>query len=263
MDNKTKEDVNLLEADVVLEASGWDKLEIPSNVNYAITGHESQILTVKLAAGETVVGEPGSMMYLTSGIKQYATYEGFWKRCCAGESCFVLNFTNTGTGTGSGGAAYGAMAPNFPTAKIVPIDLSSPHVNGKLITQQGSYMASLGDVNIGVSTDFNCMRCCCAGLGLVRAKLEGSGTVFLAGTGTIVQKVLGPGEVIIVDTNCVMAFADSCKLDIRRAGGVVGMIGGGEGIFSTTLTGPGLVVIQSMNEVNFRAALAADKMYRR
>jgi uncharacterized protein (AIM24 family) len=60
-----------------------------------------------------------------------------------------------------------------------------------------------------------------------------------------------------------MAYADSCTLDLKRSGGVLGIIGGGEGFFSTTLTGPGLVIVQSMNQNVFREALAATKMYRR
>jgi len=57
----------------------------------------------------------------------------------------------------------------------------------------------------------------------------------------VVQKVLQAGETetVVVDTNCVMAFAASCKLQVRRAGGIMGMVGGGEGIFNTTLTSPG------------------------
>jgi uncharacterized protein (AIM24 family) len=85
----------------------------------------------------------------------------------------------------------------------------------------------------------------------------------IAASGTIIQKVLVEGETIIIDSNCVLAFAQSCKLDIRRAGGIGGMIGGGEGIFNTTLTGPGLVLVQSMNELTFRDALAANKLYTR
>jgi uncharacterized protein (AIM24 family) len=60
-----------------------------------------------------------------------------------------------------------------------------------------------------------------------------------------------------------MAFGGQCKLDLRRTGGIVGMFGGGEGIFNTTLTGPGLVIVQSMNETVFRQALVANKIYRR
>lgn len=87
--------------------------------------------------------------------------------------------------------------------------------------------------------------------------------VFLASTGTIVQKVLAEGETIIVDTNCVLAFAQSCKMDLKRAGNVVGMVGGGEGIFNTTITGPGLVIVQSMNQLVFLQSLVAQKIYRR
>jgi uncharacterized protein (AIM24 family) len=106
-------------------------------------------------------------------------------------------------------------------------------------------------------------RCCCAGFGLVRQKIKGTGTVFLESTGTIVQKVLQAGETVLVDTECVLAFASSCKLDIRRTGGILGILGGGEGIFNTTLTGPGLVVMVSMNQTVFREALVAKKLYRR
>jgi len=122
-------------------------------------------------------------------------------------------------------------------------------------------MASYGDVQVGrFSRLQSCCRCCCGGLGMVRQKLEGTGAVFFGDTGTMVQKVLQAGETVVVDTNCVMAFAASFKLQVRRAGGIMGMVGGGEGIFNTTLTGPGLVVMQSMNELMFRQALVASAM---
>ena len=230
------------------------------SLQYAITGNESQVVTVSLGTGEAVQGEPGAMMYLSEGMTQDVSYEGCFARCCSGESCFVMNFTNDGS---TGNLGFVAMTPNFPTAKVVPVDLSSPDVNGSLICQQGAFMASYGDVLVTMSTDCNLARCCCAGTGLVRQNLKGAGTAFLAATGTIVQKVLAPGEVIILDTNCVLAFAESCTLDIRRTGGILGMVGGGEGIFNTHLAGPGLVLVQSMNEVVFREALVANKLYRR
>jgi uncharacterized protein (AIM24 family) len=78
-----------------------------------------------------------------------------------------MNFTHTGERPGKG---FVALTPNFPMAKVVPVDLSSPAVNGVLIAQQGAFMASVGDVNIGISLDCNLLRCCCAGTGLVRRK---------------------------------------------------------------------------------------------
>jgi uncharacterized protein (AIM24 family) len=198
------------------------------------------------------------MMYLTSGMKQSVSCDGCCARCMSGEDCWVMHFTNHAAEPG-----YVALTSNFPTSKVVPVDLSSEHVGGSLICQQGSYMASHGDVQVGISCDCNFIRCCCGGMGMVRQKVHGSGTVFVASTGTIVQKVLQAGEVILVDTNCILAFAESVTLDLRRAAGIVGMMGGGEGIFNTTLTGPGLVIVQSMNPTVFKGALAAVKLYRR
>lgn len=208
--------------EAALHYAGWDHLNVakPGNgTNFAITGKESQIVTVQLDVGDSCQGEAGSMMFLSKGMTQTVTCEGFLERCCAGEDCWVVNFTNSGSN--GGGKGYVALTPNFPTAKVVPVDLSSPDVGGRLIAQQGAFMASYGDVRIGISLDCNLVRCCCAGLGLVRQKLEGSGTAFLGATGTIVQKVLRQGETILVDTNCIMAFAETCKLDIRKAGGIL------------------------------------------
>lgn len=82
-------------------------------------------------------------------------------RCCGGESCCVLNFTNNDR---DGKAQYAALVTNEPLAKIVPIDMSSKEVSGSLIVQQGAYMASYGDVRIGFSCDCNFVRCCCGGM---------------------------------------------------------------------------------------------------
>ena len=60
-----------------------------------------------------------------------------------------------------------------------------------------------------------------------------------------------------------MAYADTCTLDLKRTGGVLGIVGSGEGFFNTTLKGPGLVIVQSMNETVFREAMTANKLYRR
>jgi len=143
--------------------SGWDFVDIPKpeQTFYAITGTESQVLTVRLNGGETIRGEPGSMLYLTDGMKQtvscdqcwnrYVEIAGLtspipglslisassllllpfmhyvlWIRCCTGEDCCTVNFVNDA----SSSPAYASLTPSFPTAKVVPIDLSSPNVGG-------------------------------------------------------------------------------------------------------------------------------------
>ncbi len=99
----------------------------------------AQVVTVALQPGEKCQGEPGSMMYLSPQVEMLASYEGCWDRCCGGESCFVLNYTNQSNNE----RGYAALVPSDPLAKVVPIDLSSPDVGGCLIVQQGEILLSV------------------------------------------------------------------------------------------------------------------------
>jgi uncharacterized protein (AIM24 family) len=69
--------------------------------------------------------------------------------------------------------------------------------------QQGAWMASIGKVNLSYGTQCNPCRCCCAGQGMVAASVSGDGTVFLEGHGTVMTKLLGAGEKIVVDQESV------------------------------------------------------------
>jgi len=248
------------EENVVLEVTGWDKAYIPpaEESKYAISGKVSQVITFSVDNGESIQSEPGTMMYMSNGMKPRVSYEGCWSRVCSGECCYAVNYDNSSDEE----KAFLALTPNFPTAKVVPVELKSKDIGGELVASLGAYMASSGEVHVGTSCDCSCTAIF-SGTGFIRQTLEGTGTVFLAATGTIVQKVLEDDEVILVDGNCILAFAKSVDIDIRRAGSLVGMVGGGEGIFNTVLTGPGLVLIQSMDNNTFLQAMQANKMYRR
>eukprot|EP00532_Pseudo-nitzschia_australis_P005270 CAMPEP_0168202254 /NCGR_PEP_ID=MMETSP0139_2-20121125/24170_1 /TAXON_ID=44445 /ORGANISM="Pseudo-nitzschia australis, Strain 10249 10 AB" /LENGTH=350 /DNA_ID=CAMNT_0008127921 /DNA_START=146 /DNA_END=1198 /DNA_ORIENTATION=+ len=254
----------------ILEASGWNQSHkktgvrtasngIGGNFRYAITGSESQIVTVEVPPGQSCQGEPGTMMYLSSAVHMKIGCASNWiGRCCGGEDCCFLNFTNHTDQIG-----YAALTTNEPLAKVIPVDLTSPEVGNTLIVQQGTYMASYGEVKVDFDCDCNLVRCCCGGMGLVRQKLTGTGTAFLGATGTIVQKVLKEGEVMLVDTECILAYSESCTFDQKLNGGIVSWIGSGEGLFNTTLKGPGLAIVQSMSMKILLESLAADKIYRR
>ncbi len=94
------------------------------------------------------------------------------------------------------------------------------------------------------------------GEGLVLQKYSGEGTVFIHACGDFIIKDLEPGEVLKVDTGSVVGFDASVGYDITRAGGIKTSLFGGEGIFLTTLTGPGKIIIQSLSINNLAAALA-------
>lgn len=83
--------------------------------------------------------------------------------------------------------------------------------------------------------------CCCAGFGACRQKIKGTdgSLVFLSAGGTVVYRKLEPGEQIIVDSRSVVAIEESVQLDIISNGRLCTYCFGGEGCFSTKLTGPG------------------------
>lgn len=104
------------------------------------------------------------------------------------------------------------LSPNFP-AKVVPVDLASN--SGGIIAKSGSFMASLGNVDVSYSCDTDCWRALCGGMGCVRQKLSGSGLTYLAAGGTILQKNLAQGESILVDTKSVLGWSDTVTFDIK------------------------------------------------
>jgi uncharacterized protein (AIM24 family) len=57
---------------------------------------------------------------------------------------------------------------------------------------------------------------------------------------------LTAGEVLRVDTGCLVALQPAVRYDIEFVGGVKSALFGGEGLFFATLTGPGRVWLQSL-----------------
>ena len=49
-----------------------------------------------------------------------------------------------------------------------------------------------------------------------------------------------------MDTGCLVAFTQGIEYDIQQAGNLKSMFFGGEGLFLATLSGTGLVVLQSL-----------------
>jgi uncharacterized protein (TIGR00266 family) len=168
------------------------------------------------------------------------------KRMCGGESFFLNTFRNE-----SAGPACVAINPNFPS-KVIPIDLSK---SGPIHAHPGLYIAHLGDVNITYKFVRNPLAGCFGGSGFLLLKLTGTGTVFMSGGGQIMEKILAPGEVLLADTQAIVAFAGTVEYNVRTVGGCLTCCCGGEGLFNTQLTGPGLVVLQSMSLDKLRKAI--------
>lgn len=92
--------------------------------------------------------------------------------------------------------------------------------------------------------------------------LSGAGVAFLEGHGTIMMKLLGAGERLVVDETSVLAWADNIEFGIRSTGGCCTCCCSGEGFFNAVLNGGkhgGVVILESMPFEKYRAAIVPPK----
>ena len=163
---------------------------------------------------------------------------GAGKRVLTGESLFMTTYTN-----GSPERRTAWFAAAYP-GKIMALDLQ--HFNGKLVCQKDSFLCAAKGVSIGIEFSKRLGRGLFGGEGFIMQKLEGDGQVYIHAGGTTVQKELLPGEVLRVDTGCLVAMTEQVDYDIEFVGGIRNTLFGGEGLFFATLKGPGHVWIQSL-----------------
>ncbi|UCF38137.1 MAG: AIM24 family protein, partial [Acidobacteriota bacterium] len=184
---------------------------------------------------ETVFGD-GSHGSSSGGFMDKLLGAG--KRLITGESLFITVFTHRGNGKAR--AAFGAPYPG----SIIPVDLKS--VGGVLVCQKDSFLCAAKGVSIGIYFQRKILTGLFGGEGFIMQKLEGDGLVFVHAGGCVVERELGPGETLHVDTGCIVAMQPSINFDIQQVGGIKSALFGGEGLFFATLSGPGKVWLQSL-----------------
>jgi uncharacterized protein (TIGR00266 family) len=225
---------------------------VADDIDFEIKGQELQFLEIELDSGESAVAEAGAMVWKDASVAMSTVFGdgrgeeggfmgkllGAGKRLVTGESLFTTVFTHQGQGKAR--VAFSAPVPGA----ILPIKLSD--LGGTLICQKDSFLAAARGVSIGVQFQRRMLTGLFGGEGFIMQKLEGDGWVFVQMGGTIVERTLGPGEELHIDTGCLAAYTSTVDFDIMTAGGVKSMLFGGEGVFFARLRGPGKVWIQSL-----------------
>jgi len=221
-------------------------------IDYQIFGEEMQYVEIELDPNEAVVAEAGSFMMMDSGIAMDTIFgdgsnqeKGILgkifsagKRVLTGESLFMTAFLNAGQGK-----KQISFASPYP-GKILTIDLSE--IEGKFICQKDAFLCAAQGVSIGIEFSKRLGRGLFGGEGFIMQKLEGDGLAFVHAGGTLAKKELAAGEILKVDTGCIVGFTHTVDYDIEFVGGIKNTIFGGEGLFFATLRGPGTVYIQSL-----------------
>ena len=221
-------------------------------IDYEIIGEEMQYVEIELDPQEGVIAEAGSFMMMEDGIKMDTIFGdgsdknkgvmgkifGAGKRLLTGESLFMTAFYNQ-----VNGKKKVSFASPYP-GKIIPIDLTN--YGEKFICQKDAFLCAAKGVSIGIEFSRKLGRGLFGGEGFIMQKLEGDGMAFVHAGGTTCRKELQPGEKLKVDTGCIIGFSQGVNYDIEFVGGIKNTIFGGEGLFFATLTGPGVVYIQSL-----------------
>jgi uncharacterized protein (TIGR00266 family) len=221
-------------------------------IDYHIYGEEMQYVEIELDPQEIVVAEAGSFMMMDNGIKMETIFgddsqqqSGIFdkllsagKRVLTGESLFMTAYVNQNQGKSR--VCFAAPYPG----KIVPIDLAQ--FGGRFICQKDSFLCAAKGVSVGIEFSKKLGRGFFGGEGFIMQKLEGDGMAFVHSGGTLAKKELASGEVLKVDTGCIVGFTKDVDYDIEFIGGIKNSVFGGEGLFFATLRGPGTVYVQSL-----------------
>lgn len=211
-----------------------------------------QCVEIELDPQETVIAEAGSLMMMDNEIQMQTVFgdgskgeQSFMgkmfsagKRVLTGESLFMTAYTN-------GGRAKKCVtfASPYP-GKVIPLDVTA--LGGKVICQKDAFLCAAQGTAIGIEFQKRIGVGLFGGEGFIMQKVEGDGLAFVHAGGTIIERDLQPGEVLKVDTGCIVAFTQGIDYDIEFVGGIKNTLFGGEGLFFGTLRGLGKVWIQSL-----------------
>jgi uncharacterized protein (TIGR00266 family) len=222
-------------------------------IDYKIFGEEMQYVEVELDPNETAVAESGSFMMMDDGVQMATIFGdgskqqtgGFLgklvsagKRVLTGESLFMTTFTNA-----ANGKKRVSFASPYP-GKIIPLDLMQ--LGGRVICQKDAFLCAAKGVSVGIALQRKLGTGIFGGEGFIMQKLEGDGMAFVHAGGHVFERELQPGEILKLDTGCVVAYTQTIDFDIQFVGGIRNTIFGGEGLFFATLRGPGKVWIQTL-----------------
>jgi len=212
---------------------------VSQGANYQVLGSVMPMVEIKLKQNERLYAQSGAMQWMDHNIQMDTEMKGgvfgALKRQVSGEAMFVQYFTGLADG------AVVAFGHTYP-GNIIPVDVSRQPI----ICQRRAFLCAFETVSYDVYFQRRIGAGFFGGEGFIMQKLSGHGTAFVEIDGECIKKELAAGEKISVETGSVGAFEESVDFNIERVKGIKNMFLGGEGMFLTTLTGPGTIWLQTM-----------------
>ena len=220
-------------------------------MRYQIQGDNMPIVVCELDDGESVVCEAGAMSWMSPNMQMETKAKGgvggFFGRALSGES----GFQNVYTARGGGGliAFTSSYVGNILAVEITP--------EKPVIIQKRAFLASTPDVNIEVFFQKKIGTALFGGEGFIMQKLSGSGIVFLELDGSVINYDLKAGEQMLISTGHLAMMDATVSMDVQQVKGAKNILFGGESLFNTVVTGPGVVTVQSMPLSNLIGEIAS------
>jgi uncharacterized protein (TIGR00266 family) len=218
-------------------------------MEYQIHGSVMQALEITLTQGEAIYTESGGMAWMTDGIDMKTSSKGglgkSLGRMLSGESFFMTTYTckvPTGMIT---------FTPESP-GKVIPVPLKAGH---SIIAQKDAFMCAEESVQLEMHFRKRLGTGLFGGEGFILQKLTGPGTAFVEIAGEVQMIDLAAGQKLKIDPGHIAMYEPTCDYDVQMIKGVMNWLGGGEGLFLATLTGPGKVWLQTMPLSNLASKL--------
>ena len=208
-------------------------------MRYEIKGEPMPVVICYPEIGEKIKSEAGAMAWMTSKMKMETSSGGVGKafgRMFSGESLFQNVYTAEAEGQ------MIAFSSSFPGGiRMIEITPDKP-----VICQKSAFLASTEGVELSIQFQKKMATGLFGGQGFIMQKLSGRGIAFVEIDGSVFEYDLAPGEKMVVSTGNLAVCDATVEIGIQSVGGVKNALFGGEGIFNTTVTGPGHVILQSM-----------------
>lgn len=216
-------------------------------MKYETKGGAFPVVVCELKDGERMITEKGSMVWMTPNMEMETTGGGIGKmfsKAFSGESMFQ----NIYTARGAGMITFGSSFPG----KILPLQIAPGR---EMIVQKNAFLASEAGVELSIHFNKKLGAGFFGGEGFIMQRLSGSGMAFIEIDGELVEYDLAPGQKMIIDTGNVAGFEPTVDIQIQQVPGLKNKLLGGEGLFNTTLTGPGKIWLQTMPISNVAMAI--------
>ena len=219
-------------------------------LKYEIEGGNLPVVICYPQAGQTICTQRGAMSWMSPNISMDTTSGGGIKkalgRLFSGDSVFMNEYTPV---RGEGVIAFASSLPG----SIIPFEL-----NGEgIIVQKRGFLAMEKGLDLSLYFQKKLSRGFFGGEGFIMQRISGVGTAFVEIDGYCKVYQLQAGESIIADTGYLAAMSDTCTMDIQAVPGAKNIFFGGEGLFLTSIKGPGKVILQTMPIANLASTIGA------